>query len=74
MTDPAILAAFGPPPANVDLAESSVRVNNGAVIGLLCASFVLVVLRFMARWTLRNPLLADDWAIIAALVSFSLIF
>ncbi|BCS24829.1 uncharacterized protein APUU_41273S [Aspergillus puulaauensis] len=67
MTDPAILAAFGPPPANVNLAESSVRVNNGAVIGLLCASFVLVILRFIARLTLRNPLLADDWAIIAAL-------
>jgi hypothetical protein len=66
--DPAILAVFGPVPAGVDLAESHVSVNNGAVIAMLCLSTVAVILRFVARVTLRNALMADDWAIIIALV------
>ncbi|KAL4986518.1 hypothetical protein BDW68DRAFT_163138 [Aspergillus falconensis] len=65
--DPAIEAVFGPPPDNVDLAESSVAVNNGAVIAMLCLAAVAVLLRFAARVVLRNPLLADDWTIIVAL-------
>ncbi|CAI7650212.1 unnamed protein product [Penicillium manginii] len=65
--DPAILAVFGPVSAGVDLAESHVSVNNGAVIAMLCLSTVAVILRFVARVTLRNALMADDWAIIIAL-------
>lgn len=67
--DPTIEAIFGPPPDNVDLIESNVAVNNGAVIAMLSLAAVAVLLRFVARVTLRNPLLADDWAIIVALVS-----
>ncbi|KAJ5984565.1 hypothetical protein N7481_006664 [Penicillium waksmanii] len=68
--DPAILAVFGPIPAGVDLTDSDVNVNNGAVIAMLCLSTVAVILRFVARVTLRNALMADDWAIIIALVSY----
>jgi hypothetical protein len=70
--DPAILALFGPAPANVDLAASDVSVNNGVVIAMLCLATVLVILRFTARIVLGNALMADDWAIIAALVSYLL--
>ncbi|KAJ5170013.1 uncharacterized protein N7500_002796 [Penicillium coprophilum] len=66
--DPAILALFGPAPANVDLTASDVSVNNGVVIAMLCLAAVLVILRFTARIVLRNALMADDWAIIAALI------
>ncbi|KAL3436150.1 hypothetical protein BDV09DRAFT_184527 [Aspergillus tetrazonus] len=72
--DPAIEAIFGPPPDNVDLIESNVAVNNGAVIAMLSLAAVAVLLRFVARVTLRNPLLADDWAIIVALLLFSYTF
>lgn len=70
--DPAILAVFGPVPAGVNLDESDVSVNNGAVIAMLCLSAVAVALRFVARVTLRNSLMADDWAMIGALVSSAL--
>ncbi|KXG53367.1 uncharacterized protein PGRI_004170 [Penicillium griseofulvum] len=66
--DPAILALFGPAPANVDLTASDVSVNNGVVIAMLCLAAVLVIIRFTARIVLRNALMADDWAIIAALI------
>lgn len=66
--DPAILALFGPAPSNIDLTASDASINNGVVIGMLCLATVLVILRFTARIVLRNALMADDWAIIAALV------
>ncbi|KAI9373482.1 hypothetical protein BJX61DRAFT_381810 [Aspergillus egyptiacus] len=66
--DPAIRSVFGPPPPGVDLTASSVAENNGAVIAMFALSVVAIVLRFTARVILRNGLLADDWAIIAALV------
>lgn len=66
--DPAILALFGLTPSNIDLTASDASINNGAVIGMLCLATVFVVLRFTARIVLRNALMADDWAIIAALV------
>ncbi|KAJ5206514.1 hypothetical protein N7491_002869 [Penicillium cf. griseofulvum] len=66
--DPAILALFGPAPANIDLTDSDVSVNNGVVIAMLCLATLLVILRFTARIILRNALMADDWAIIAALI------
>ncbi|KAL4930444.1 uncharacterized protein BDV17DRAFT_280724 [Aspergillus undulatus] len=65
--DPAILAYFGPPPDNVDLADSTQRVDSGVVIAMLCLAALAVALRFTARIILRNSLLADDWAIIVAL-------
>lgn len=67
--DPAILALFGPAPSDIDLSATAVSVNNGAVIAMLCLAAVAVLLRFTARIILRNALMADDWAIIAALVS-----
>ena len=67
--DPAILAAFGPPPPTVDLTETDVAVNNGAVIALLSLAVVAVVLRFTVRIILQNPLMADDWVIIGGLIS-----
>lgn len=65
--DSRILALFGPVPSNIDLAATDVSVNNGVVIIMLCLATVLVILRFTARIVLRNALMADDWAIIAAL-------
>ncbi|KAJ5823777.1 hypothetical protein N7447_006117, partial [Penicillium robsamsonii] len=67
--DPVIIALFGPAPSNVDLTASDVSVNNGVVIAMLCLAAVFVILRFTARIILGNALMADDWAIIAALVS-----
>lgn len=66
--DPAILKAFGPPPPTVDLAESDVSINNGAVVALLCLAVAAVMLRFTARFIMQNPLMIDDWAIIGGLV------
>ncbi|PYI31309.1 hypothetical protein BP00DRAFT_396487 [Aspergillus indologenus CBS 114.80] len=66
--DPAIHTLFGPAPANVDLTASAVAVNNAAVIAMLVLAAVAVMLRFTARLVLRNALMADDWAIIAALL------
>ncbi|RAL07950.1 uncharacterized protein BO97DRAFT_462254 [Aspergillus homomorphus CBS 101889] len=66
--DPAIRALFGPAPATVNLNASAVAVNNGAVIAMLSLAAVAVMLRFIARLVLRNALMADDWAIIAALI------
>ncbi|KAJ5122433.1 hypothetical protein N7526_009370 [Penicillium atrosanguineum] len=66
--DPAIQALFGPAPSNVDLSDSAVSTNNAAVIAMLCLAAVAVMLRFTARIILRNALMVDDWAIIAALV------
>ena len=68
--DPAIRALFGKPPAHIDLAASEVHVNNGAVIAMLCLAAMAVVLRFAGRIVLRSSVMADDWAIIAALVSW----
>ncbi|OJJ42357.1 hypothetical protein ASPZODRAFT_77114 [Penicilliopsis zonata CBS 506.65] len=68
MVDPAIRALFGPPPSDINLAASNVSVNNGAVIAMACVAVVALILRFTARVLLRNALLADDWAIIAALL------
>lgn len=67
--DPTIRAVFGPAPANIDLSASDVSVNNGVVIAMLLLAAVAVTLRFTARLVLRNALMADDWTIIAALVS-----
>lgn len=66
--DPIILAAFGPPPANVDLGETRENRNNGAVIAMLVLATVALVLRFLARIMQRAGLQYDDWTIIVALV------
>jgi hypothetical protein len=66
--DSSILALFGPAPSDIDLTASDVSVNNGVVIAMLSLATVLVT-RFTARIVLRNALMADDWAIIAVLVS-----
>lgn len=67
--DPAIRALFGPAPSDVDLTASEVSINNGVVIAMLCLAVAAVILRFAARIALRNALMADDWAIVVALVS-----
>lgn len=66
--DPAIRALFGPAPSDLDLTASEVSVNNGVVIAMLCLAVAAVILRFIARIALRNALMADDWAIIVALI------
>lgn len=67
--DPAIRTLFGQAPSDVDLTASDVSVNNGVVIAMLCLAAAAVILRFVARITLRNALMADDWSIIVALVN-----
>lgn len=66
--DPTIEALFGPPPLDIDLAASYVAANRSVVIVLLFLAIIAVALRFIARITLRNALLADDWVIFVALV------
>ncbi|KAJ6130756.1 hypothetical protein N7512_003536 [Penicillium capsulatum] len=66
--DPSIRAYFGEPPAGIDLTESRVGVNNGAVIAMLSLAVVAVLLRFMARSALRNGFKADDWLAIGSLL------
>lgn len=67
--DPAIEAVFGPAPANVDLNESSVRTNNSGVIAMMALAAAAVITRFVSRIVCRNPILADDYIIVLALVS-----
>lgn len=67
-SDPRIVALFGEPPAGTNLNDSQVHINDGAVIAMLVLAAVAVLLRFVARFSLRNPLMADDWLVIAALV------
>lgn len=66
--DPGIVKVFGPAPPELDLSESEVSRNNGAVIAMVCLAAVAVILRFTARITLGNALMADDWIIVVALV------
>lgn len=66
--DPSIRALFGEPPAGINLYESRVKVNNGAVIAMLSLAAIAVIMRFVARTALRNPFKADDWLVIGSLV------
>ncbi|PYI06949.1 hypothetical protein BO78DRAFT_367638 [Aspergillus sclerotiicarbonarius CBS 121057] len=66
--DPAIIAVFGEPPDNVNLAATQVPRDNAAVITMFCLGFVAVVLRFITRLALRNPFRVDDWLILVSLV------
>ncbi|PKY01835.1 pth11-like integral membrane protein [Aspergillus campestris IBT 28561] len=66
--DPGIIKVFGPPPPGLNLSESEVSRNNGAVIAMLCLAAVAVILRFTARITLGNALMSDDWVIVVALL------
>ncbi|RAL00830.1 uncharacterized protein BO80DRAFT_407194 [Aspergillus ibericus CBS 121593] len=66
--DPAIVAIFGSPSAGLNLADTRVSVDNAVAGVLLCLAFISVGLRFVARRILRNPLRADDWIIILALL------
>jgi hypothetical protein len=66
--DPLIVAVFGPPPPDIDLTKNEISKNNIAVAVLLVLATIAVILRFTARIIQRNPLKADDWTIILALV------
>lgn len=68
--DPAIEALFGPAPSNIDLNDTSVGNNNRGVISMICLAALAVVTRFICRIVFRNPILADDYMIIVALVSY----
>jgi hypothetical protein len=70
--DPAIEALFGPPPSNININDTSVGNNNRGVIAMLCVAALAVITRFITRITFRNPILADDYIIIIALVSHNL--
>lgn len=67
--DPLILAVFGPPTADVDLAETQRFGNNVAVVVLLVIATFGVTLRLAARVVQKTGLKIDDYAIIVALVS-----
>ncbi|KAI1811392.1 hypothetical protein GGS20DRAFT_579099 [Poronia punctata] len=66
--DPIVLAAFGPPPPGIDLAEG----QESAIIGvaLLSAVFatVALALRIWARNFQRFGMMADDYLMIIALI------
>lgn len=67
--DPAIEAVFGPAPSDIDLEATSVRTNNSGVIAMIVLAAVAVITRFVSRIICRNPVLADDYIIVLALVS-----
>lgn len=69
--DPAIEAVFGPPPSHIDINDDSVATDNAAIIAMICLATCAVMLRFVGRFMLRNPILLDDYFIILALVSSS---
>ncbi|KAI2616873.1 hypothetical protein GGR54DRAFT_631611 [Hypoxylon sp. NC1633] len=66
--DPAILAVFGPPPADVNLSESQGTADNVAAI--ICAAFatIALILRIYARNLQRFDMMADDWLMVVALI------
>ncbi|OJI88365.1 hypothetical protein ASPTUDRAFT_80173 [Aspergillus tubingensis CBS 134.48] len=66
--EPSIVAVFGQPPADIDLANSQVHRDNAAVIILLVLGIIAVGLRFIARLAVRNPFRLDDWLIMVSLV------
>ncbi|GAD96242.1 hypothetical protein ANI_1_1100164 [Paecilomyces variotii No. 5] len=66
--DPAIVEIFGQSPTDLDLSTNNVSKNDIAVIILLVIATTAVVLRFIARVTLRNAFMADDWCIMLALL------
>ena len=70
--DQAVIAVFGPPPANVNLDDSQVAQDNAAVISLLAIATVTVILRFIARFSMKQPFKTDDCLIIVSLVSLFL--
>lgn len=70
--DQAVIAVFGPPPANVNLDDSQVAQDNAAVISLLAIATVAVILRFIARFSMKQPFKTDDCLIIVSLVSLFL--
>lgn len=66
--DPAVWAMYGPPPAGINLSDD-IRHDERAVQGVICVAVVTVVLRVATRVATKHRLGADDWTIIAALVS-----
>ncbi|KAJ1709592.1 hypothetical protein NYO67_8278 [Aspergillus flavus] len=66
--DQAVIAVFGPPPANVNLDDSQVAQDNAAVISLLAIATVAVILRFIARFSMKQPFKTDDCLIIVSLL------
>ncbi|PWY66516.1 hypothetical protein BO94DRAFT_613741 [Aspergillus sclerotioniger CBS 115572] len=67
-SNPAIVAIFGQPPVNINLAATQVSRDNAAVLAMLCLGVVAVILRFITRLALRNPFRVDDWLILVSLV------
>ncbi|KAI7088873.1 hypothetical protein KC356_g2985 [Hortaea werneckii] len=59
---------FGPAPPGMDLNESQASSMYGSIITTALAGTFAVIARFYARLLLRNPIGADDWLIVAALV------
>ncbi|OGM51082.1 hypothetical protein ABOM_000376 [Aspergillus bombycis] len=66
--DQAVIGVFGPPPPSVKLDDSRVTQDNAVVITLLGIATVAVVLRFVARFSMQQPLKTDDWLIIVSLL------
>lgn len=66
--DEAILAVFGPPPADIDLKANRAFKNDAAAISMMVLAIIAVILRFIARTIQRAAVKRDDWVIILALV------
>ncbi|KAI0152900.1 hypothetical protein GGR57DRAFT_469421 [Xylariaceae sp. FL1272] len=66
--DPIILAAFGPPPAGLDLKEN--QATAIIAVALVSAGFATLALglRIWARNFQRFGMMADDWLMIVALI------
>ncbi|KAI0438135.1 hypothetical protein F4803DRAFT_111968 [Xylaria telfairii] len=66
--DPAILYAFGPPPAGIDLAAK--QETAIIVVALVSTGFatVALALRIWARNFQRFGMMADDWLMVVALI------
>lgn len=66
--DPFIEAAFGPPPAGIDLTEDQAAKNNVIVIVLLAFAALSVFGRLISRSKYGPGLSFDDYAIVVAWV------
>lgn len=72
--DPSVIAMFGHPPPEIDLAENYRPRSTIVTALLLLCTILIVVLRFAAKKVHGASLYADDYAIVVALVCSILIY
>lgn len=64
--DPFVLAAFGPPPDDIDLSANNEAKNTAVVLALLIISAVFLGGRIAIRTTQAYGLSMDDYAIVVS--------